>query len=225
MLSPTVHVGAILTGVPASLSAALQSFSVLSLSGPMTTYLLNRQYSLSIITTARTSISVIEIGSTLIFPVAASFLQRHPSALLPDSMATLGLSGVTFQVALLIPCFVALLLVPTGVEDPAAAFPGFTVLIFVFLGLSRLGHWTHNMAVQQIVQTRVPVAHRVGFSGVEMTFVSGAEIGRWASTAVWSTESAFKGVAAAGLGSVVLIWALFTAWVIITRRRGHYAAL
>ncbi|KAH8895155.1 hypothetical protein GQ53DRAFT_762499 [Thozetella sp. PMI_491] len=211
----------------ASLSAALQSFSVLSLSGPMTTYLLTRNYSLPIITTARTSISVIEIGSTFIFPLAANFLRRHPVPFLPDPMAVLGVSGVTFQLALLVPCFIALLRVPLGIENPAEAYPGLTIIVFVFLGLSRLGHWTHNIAVQQIVQTKVPVAHRVGFSGVEMTFVSGAEIGRWASTAIWHKKDQFEGVALAGLMSVVLIWALFVAWVALARkRRGHaYTAI
>ncbi|KAK3944312.1 Ferroporti-1 [Diplogelasinospora grovesii] len=207
----------------ASISSALQSFSVLSLSGPMTTYLLTRHYSLPLITAARTAISVIEIASTLIFPLAAgtTLLRRQAKA---DPMAVLGLSGVTFQLALLTPCFVALLLVPvptdsTTTKDPASAFPLYTTLIFVFLGLSRLGHWTHNMAVQQIVQTRVPAAQRVEFSGVEMTFVSAAEIGRWGTAAIWSRPEQFKGVAAGGLVSVLVIWGLFTTWVVLSRHQ------
>ncbi|OIW33868.1 hypothetical protein CONLIGDRAFT_565360, partial [Coniochaeta ligniaria NRRL 30616] len=203
----------------ASLSAALQSFSVLSLSGPMTTYLLTRHYSLSLITTARTAISAVEIGSTLLFPLLASFLSRHPLPYLPDNMAVLGLSGATLQLALLIPCFVALAALPTSSPDPAAAFPALTAAVFVFLGLSRLGHWTHNMAVQQIAQTRVAPRHRVEFSGVEMTFVSGAEIGRWACAAVWSRPSQFTGVAFAGLVSVGVVWGLFFGWIVVERRR------
>lgn len=202
----------------ASLSAALQSFSVLSLSGPMTTYLLTRHYSLSLITTARTAISAIEIGSTLLFPLLASSLARHPVPCLPDSMAVLGLSGATLQLALLIPCFAALAALPTTSPDPAAAFPALTAAVFVFLGLSRLGHWTHNMAVQQIAQTRVAPRHRVEFSGVEMTFVSGAEIGRWACAAVWSRPSQFAGVAFAGLLSVGVVWGLFLGWIVVERR-------
>lgn len=203
---------------PASLSAALQSFSVLSLSGPMTTYLLTRHYSLSLITTARTATSAIEIGSTLLFPLLASSLARHPVPCLPDSMAVLGLSGATLQLALLIPCFAALAALPTTSPDPAAAFPALTAAVFVFLGLSRLGHWTHNMAVQQIAQTRVAPRHRVEFSGVEMTFVSGAEIGRWACAAVWSRPSQFTGVAFAGLLSVGVVWGLFVGWIVLERR-------
>lgn len=210
---------------PVSLSAALQSFSVLSLSGPMTTYLLTRHYSLSLITTARTAISAIEIGSTLLFPLLASALADNPLFLLPDPMSVLGLSGATLQLAFLLPCFLALAALPTAAapDDPAASsYPAppttaAVFVVFVFLGLSRLGHWTHNMAVQQIVQTRVAPAHRAEFSGAEMTFVSAAEIGRWACAAVWSRPSQFTGVAAAGLGSVVVVWALSAAWIVVER--------
>jgi len=230
----------------ASLSAALQSFSVLSLSGPMTTYLLTRHYSLALITTARTCISVIEIASTLLFPLAATFLTRHPlfpsshshhhhsssssssslsSSTINGPIPALGLLGVTLQFLLLIPCFVSLVLLPsasTPESNPATTHPYLTLTIFATLGLSRLGHWTHNMAVQQLVQTEVAPRHRVEFSGVEMTFVSGAEIGRWASAAVWSRPEQFKGVAALGMGSVFVIWGLFCAWVVLGRsgRRG-----
>jgi iron-regulated transporter 1 len=209
---------AIANTIAASLSVALQSFSVLSLSGPMTTYLLTRHYSLSLITTARTAISVVEIGSTVVFPMAAYMLARYPFRWLPDPMSVLGLSGVTSQLLLLVPCVVALLAVPTDSLDPASDFPIYTVLIFIFLGLSRLGHWTHNMAVQQIAQTRVPAAQRVEYSGVEMAFVSAAEIGRWASSAIWHSPSQFKGVALGGLGSVIAIWLLFAAWALKSRR-------
>ncbi|KAK3333419.1 Ferroporti-1 [Cercophora scortea] len=209
----------------ASLSTALQSLSVLSLSGPMTAYLLMLHYSPSLITTARSAISLIEILSTILFPLSASLLTRHPPHrpnTLPDTMSILGLLGVTTQLLVLIPCFISLILIPTTSTDPAAAFPGLTVVIFVFLGLSRLGLWTHNMAVQQIVQTRVPAGHRVEFSGVEMTFVSAAEMGRWAAAAVWNRPEQFKGVAGLGLGSVVVVWGLFVVWVGIgMRRRGR----
>jgi iron-regulated transporter 1 len=184
----------------------------------MTTYLLTRHYSLSLITTARTAISAVDIGSTLLFPLAASFLSRHPFPSLPDAMSLLGLSGATLQLALLVPCFAALAALPITSPDPAASSPALTAAVFVFLGLSRLGHWTHNMAVQQIAQTRVAPRHRAEFSGVEMTFVSGAEIGRWACAAVWSRPEQFTGVVFAGLVSVGVVWALFVAWVVVERR-------
>ncbi len=196
----------------------------------MTTYLLTRHYSLALITAARTATSALEIGSTLLFPAAAYLLARRPFPPVPDDMAALGLAGVTFQLAMLAPCFAALLLLEPGdapsgsAADARRAFPGPTLLVFIFLGLSRLGLWTHNMAVQQVAQTRVAARHRVEFSGVEMTFVSAAEIGRWASSAVWSRPADFTGIAAAGLASVVVCWALFAAWVWRMKRKGVLAA-
>ncbi|KAJ9134450.1 hypothetical protein NKR23_g10099 [Pleurostoma richardsiae] len=206
----------------ASLSAALQSFSVLSLSGPMTTYLLSRHLSLSLITTARTLTSVLEISSTIVFPLAATFLSRFaPSRLVPDPVATLGLLGVSAQLLLLLPCAAALALLPLSAPPDGTGAGGpplrTALLLFGSLGLSRVGHWTHNMAAQQAVQTRVPAAHRAGFSGVETAFVSAAEIGRWAAAAVWSRPEQFAGIGAAGLVSVGVCWVLFAVWVVRLR--------
>lgn len=207
----------------ASLSSALQSFSVLSLSGPMTTYLLTRHYSLSLITTARTLTSIIEIASTILFPLLATLLTTHPITYLPDPMAVLGLGGITLQFILLIPCLSALAALPSPSPDPdpARSSPGLTAIIFIFLGLGRLGHWIHNLSVQQIAQTQVPARYRVEFSGVEMTFVSAAEIGRWGCAAIWSSPKDFWGVGLAGLGSVAVVWGLFGAWVLRERRGGR----
>ena len=174
----------------------------------MTTYLLTRHYSLSLITTARTFTSAIEISSTLLFPLAISAL----TPLLRDPISSLALLGISWQLVLLIPTCIALLLVPTTSADPASSFPFLTVCIFLFLGISRLGNWVHNLAVQQIVQTQVPARKRVEFSGVEMTFVSGAEIGRWACAAVWGRPDEFKGVAVMGLVSAIVCWGLYFGW-------------
>lgn len=198
----------------ASLSSALQSFSVLSLSGPMTSYLLTRHYPLSLITTARTATSVVEIGSTLLFPYLANRLSLHrrPNRKFCDPMAILGLSGITLQFLLLIPCLLFLSSLPT---NPETTNPTYTQALpfFTLLALSRLGLWVHNLAVQQIGQVRVDGSHRVEFSGVEMAMVSAAEIGRWGCTAVWGREG-FWLLAGVGLGSVAVIWGLFFAWVV-----------
>lgn len=58
-----------------SLCAAIPHASVLTFSGTMLTYLLNAGYSLKIITAARTSGAVFEIGSTFIFPWAVGTLR------------------------------------------------------------------------------------------------------------------------------------------------------
>jgi iron-regulated transporter 1 len=203
----------------ASLSSALQSFSVLSLSGPMTTYLLTRHYSLSLITTARTATSVVEIGSTLLFPYLATQLSIHrrPGSKLPDPMAILGLSAISLQFLLLTPCLLFL----SSLPPPSPTEPGVitnpisrqALPFFTLLALSRLGLWVHNLAVQQIGQLRVDVGHRVEFSGVEMAMVSGAEIGRWGCAAIWGREG-FWMLAGVGFGSVAVIWGLFFAWVV-----------
>ena len=78
----------------------------------MTTYLLSRHYPHSLITFARTVISIIEISSAIIFPIAASLLARFPLGLIPDPIAALGLSGVSTQAVFTIPCYIAIVLVP-----------------------------------------------------------------------------------------------------------------
>ena len=57
-----------------SLCAAVPHASVLTFSGTMLTYLLNAGYSLNIITAARASGAVFEVGSTFIFPWAVGML-------------------------------------------------------------------------------------------------------------------------------------------------------
>jgi solute carrier family 40 (iron-regulated transporter), member 1 len=185
----------------------------------MTTYLLSRHYSLSLITFARTVISIMENSSTITFPIAASFLAKYPLRLIPDPIVSLGLSGVSTQVAFTIPCYIALILVPINMTDPASAFPLLSASILLSLGFSGFGYWTHNVAVQQIVQTRVSAARRVRFAGVETTFASAAEIGRWASTAIWSRPEQFGGVATGRLVSVVICWLLYAVWIVRLRRK------
>lgn len=112
----------------------------------MTTYLLSRHYSLSLITFVRTVISIIEISSTIIFPIAASFLAEYPLDLIPNPIAALGLSSVSTQVVFTIPCYIALVLVPINMTDPASTFPLLSASIFLSLGFSGFGYWTHNVA-------------------------------------------------------------------------------
>ncbi len=63
-----------------SLCAAISHASVLTFSGTMLTYLLNAGYSLKIITSARASGAVCEIGSTFIFPWAVDILYTSGKA-------------------------------------------------------------------------------------------------------------------------------------------------
>lgn len=57
-----------------SICAAIPHASVLTFSGTMITYLLNAGFSLNLVTVARASGAVFEIGSTFLFPCAVAFL-------------------------------------------------------------------------------------------------------------------------------------------------------
>lgn len=60
-----------------SVCAAIPHASVLTFSGTMITYFLNAGFSLNLITGARTSGAVFELGSTFLFPWAVSVLSRN----------------------------------------------------------------------------------------------------------------------------------------------------
>jgi len=201
-----------LTWKSASLSMALQSFSVLSLSGPMMTYLLSRKYTLSWITMARTFSSFIEIFSTISTPWAVSRLSGpHINPLRP--LIRVGTWGLSWQLVTLLPALVSLFFLSDDPSDaPASTHPWLTAAFFVFLALSRLGLWTHNLMAQNLVQIAVPEKQLVEFSGVEMSFVSAAEVGRWSCTAAWSQPAQFRGVAVASMIVLFLCWASFILW-------------
>lgn len=59
-----------------SLCAAIPHASILTFSGTMITYLLNAGFSLNLVTVARASGAVFEIGSTFLFPCAVAFFSR-----------------------------------------------------------------------------------------------------------------------------------------------------
>ena len=62
-----------------SVCAAIPHASVLTFSGTMITYLLNAGFSLNLVTVARASGAVFEIGSTFLFPYAVAFFSRTGS--------------------------------------------------------------------------------------------------------------------------------------------------
>lgn len=196
----------------ASLAMALQSYSVLSLSASMTTYLLSIHYTLAPITLARTISSVIELTSVVVMPVGVSLLRKlngNPVF----GLAWVGLAGITWQVLTLVPAVASLFLLPVTSSDPASSSALLTMLFFGFLSMSGLGFWTFNLVAQSLVQMLVPSTERVEFSGVEYAFMSGAEIGRWGITAVLPHPTQFPGVAMSGLVIIVISALLFTSWM------------
>ena len=201
-----------------SLALALQPLSVLTLSASMTTYLLNAHYSLSIITAARTFSTGVEISSTVLTPMLISWLNARDVRKHGDSheplrpLTRVGLYGLWWQLCTLIPVTAALLVLPSTADDPAKAFPVLTSVIFIFIALSRLGPFGYGLVEQTLVQIVIPESQRVEFSGVEMAFVSLAELSRWAMTGIWGHPEQFKGVAVAALATIAIATMIFWRW-------------
>lgn len=203
----------LLTFSSASFSSAMQSFSVLSMSGLMTTYLIAIGYSLSLITTVRILSSLVELAPTIFVPWLISLLLRNDVGPL-RTLSRIGTWGLGWQTLCLIAPTIGLFYLQRLETDPASftCFPAFTSLFFVFICLSRFGTWTHNLIAQNVVQITVPVEQRAQFSGVEMAFVSAAEIARWSCGAIWPRPAQFPGLGTASLCNVTLSYVLFRIW-------------
>ncbi len=152
-----------------------------------------------------------ELSSTIVMPLAVSLLSRSGRELL-TGLTIVGLWGLSWQLLTLLPATMSLLLLPGTLSNPASSYPLLTVLFFTFIALSQLGLWTYKLIEQTLVQILVPPTQRVEFSGVEIAFVSAAEIGRWGITAILPRPSQFKGVACSGLATVALSVLLFYSW-------------
>lgn len=137
-------------------------------------------------------------------------------------LCRVGVLAISWQFLNLLPSTLSLLLLPSSSTTPASPHPFLTLNLFLSLPLSRLGLWTHNPVPQNIVQTQVPAGRRVQFSGVEMAFMSAAEIGRWSPTLVFSRPQQFKGVAVAGILVIAWNWFSFVFWALRSRRSGYY---
>ena len=184
----------------------------------MTTYLLNMHYTLPLLALAQTFSSAVELASTSLMPWAVSLISS-PSIDSSDPLSRVGLWGLSWQYLALLPTICSLLLLPTSSPTPASSYPVLTATFFISLALSRLGMWTYSLVTQTLVQIAVPKTQRLEFSGIEVSFVSAAEVARWGATAVWSRPDQFKGVAAAEM--VVVPSCTFFYWV-WTRRAGNH---
>jgi len=205
----------------ASLSSALQSFSVLSMSGLMTTYLIAIGYSLSLITTVRILSSLVELTPTILVPWIISLLsQGNTDPLWP--LSRIGTWGLGWQTLCLIAPTIGLFYLQRLGMDPASftLSPTLTALFFSTMCLSRFGAWTHNLVTQNVVQITVPVDQRAQFSGVEMAFVSAAEITRWSCGAVWPRPEQFPGLGTASFCTVAFNYVLFKIWAERWSKRG-----
>ena len=193
-----------------SLSLALLYFPVLSFSASMLTFLLAAGFPLSTITLARTLSTFVEISATVIGPLGIRLMEkRNITGKPPAAVERIGLWGLWWQFGNLVP--VSLLLFHL---TPAYSLPFFT-----FLALSRLGLWVYDLSVQTLVQTWVDASVMGEYSGVEMGFISGAELAQWVVTAIWGKPEEFAWVSGAGTAAVGLALGLYMVW--LGRRRGH----
>ena len=87
-----------------------------------------------------------------------------------------------------------------------------TLTLFTFLSLSRVGHWTFDLMVQEISQVEIPAAHRSTFAGTEQSFRSLFELCHWGATVVWSQPSQFRWLALGSWGVLGLAVGVFWVW-------------
>jgi len=196
-----------------SLSLALLYFPVLSFSASMLTFLLNAGFPLSTITVARTFSTLVEVSATVASPWGAEIMERKHSTA-AASIERMGLWGLWWQFTNLIPVTLLLFTLPTSRPPvlPSAA-------LFTFLALSRMGLWIFDLSAQTLVQTRVAESVRSEYSGVEMGFISAAELAQWIVTGIWAQKEDFKWLATAGTAAVGVSLVAYMVW--LHERRGH----
>lgn len=205
-----------------SLAFAIEPFSVLTLAGSMTAYLLVAKFPLTHITAARTASTIVEISSTILTPLIIAWHSRtrgsdrtRTGSASIDSLIMVGLLGLFWQVVLLIPATAALVVIGSSSTDLWSASK-LTAILFSSLALSRLGPFAYSLVEQQIVQMEVPARERMRFSGIEMSLVDAAELARWGLLGMFGAARQFRWVALISFASVASSLGLFGAW---TRNR------
>ncbi|KAI0815459.1 Ferroportin1-domain-containing protein [Xylaria sp. FL0064] len=94
-----------------------------------------------------------------------------------------------------------------------------SLILFSFLAFSRLGVWIFDLTTQQLTQTLVQRTQRSSFAGIENSVVNVFEVLGAAASIAFPRVEQYRWLALASLGSVVLSWCLYAAWV--RARRGH----
>ncbi|TVY44297.1 Solute carrier family 40 member [Lachnellula subtilissima] len=217
---------------PASISIALLQLTVLAYSATLITHLLEIGFSLSAITVARASGSILGLLGTIITPTAVAYLKkRYTQKLSPtrkrneedDKVVeaavtrTVGFWGLTSQFLCLIPVVILLWNASDramgGHETVASPHVLITITLFAFLSLSRVGHFANYLMVQELGQVEIPVSQRSTFAGVEQSFKSLGELSHWLATIVWSQPEEFRWLALGSFLVTGLSVGLFGTWV------------
>ncbi|KAI1339599.1 hypothetical protein F5Y15DRAFT_78269 [Xylariaceae sp. FL0016] len=94
-----------------------------------------------------------------------------------------------------------------------------SLILFSFLAMSRLGVWVFDLSTQQLTQTLVPAHQRSSFAGVENSIVNMFEVlGAGVAIAFPETEQ-YGWLALASLAAVAISWLMYAGWV--RSQRGH----
>ncbi|EME84213.1 uncharacterized protein MYCFIDRAFT_134749 [Pseudocercospora fijiensis CIRAD86] len=207
-----------------SVAYTLEPFSVLTLAGSMSSYLLIANFPLSQITAARTASTVVEISSAVLTPLLVTLFARKSSKRpdrateRADPLAAVGLLGLGWQVLCLVPATSVLMLVPglQNASSETSSLPNLTLVLFASPAISRLGPYAFSLVEQQIVQLHVSENDRLEFSAVETALIDLSELCRWLVLGIFGSPSQFRWVAVTSFASVALSFVLFLRW---TRRR------
>ncbi|KAF7193521.1 Solute carrier family 40 member 1 [Pseudocercospora fuligena] len=203
-----------------SLAYSLEPFSVLTLAGSMSSYLLIAHFPLSQITAARTASTIVEISSTVLTPLLVTIFGRKSSKRpdrateRADPLATVGLLGLGWQVLCLVPATAVLMLVPRlqNASSGTSSLPTLTLVLFASLAISRLGPYAFSLVEQQIVQLHITEHDRLEFSAVETALIDLSELCRWLVLGISGSPSHFRWVAVTSFASVALSFVLFLRW-------------
>ncbi|CAF9938656.1 hypothetical protein IMSHALPRED_001040 [Imshaugia aleurites] len=166
-------------------------------------------------------------------PLRSTFAIHDPNPDPPSTehtqtaaVSTLGLLALTLTLLALIPSVPAiwhiaispLPITPNNQPNnpPSSAWHTHrptTLIIIIFIALSRLGRFTGALCAQQLAQSCVPPAQRSVFAGAEAGFAAAFGLAHYVITVVWSRREQFGivalasvGVVAAGVGGYAVWW-------------------
>jgi len=154
---------------------------------------------------------------------AEGFLQRRDETQAQgphiDStvLERVGLVGILWQFVNLIPVVIALFHFSRPASSTTAnPIPIATsVILLLFLSISRAGLWCYDLTTQELTQTLVPKPHLSSFAGTQESFQSMFELTHWIVTAVYGNVRQFRWLALGSLGAVGAAAGSYGAWVLL----------
>ncbi|KAK0114335.1 hypothetical protein ONS95_013827 [Cadophora gregata] len=206
---------------PAAFCMAFLYLTVLVYSAPLITYLLQSGMSLTAITTARASGSLMGFVATFTTPMASGYLNQKwtesqtSKGIVPRKLSS---SGIIGQFLSLVPVVLVLQhlspsssgIVDENKESVSQASLVTMITLFGFLSLSRFFHWTYELMEQELEQSEVLTSQRSTFSGTGQAICSCFDLLHWFATIAWGRPEEFKGLATASLclvgSSAIWFW-------------------